>query len=389
MASSSTPNKTQLHFAMKRHWLLIWSTGLAWAALNCQAGFLIEPLSSFGGGDGWLAPSEGGYAYLGTAEYERGLAYGNGHLYLVSRADGLNVRRLDPRTGADLGSPLNVTGISGGTFAMNMISVAADGAIYACNLANPVGPTASPFTVYRWANDAAVPSVAFSSTDITLGRMGDTFDAIGSGASTLLVAGESSISGSGARNGYAIFSSVDGVSYTGMLVNFASTPPNAGDFRLGLTFADSSHVFGTQGGTTRPLRYTGFSNSVGTLIGTGTLAASSDRAMDYTVLGGVPLLATINTTDSTVRIWDASDAVNPVLLGSLKNASGTLDTSGHGTGAVAWGPAEGSTATLWAMSANQGIQAFVVTIPEPRATGLMILGLSMMLSRCRCLLQRR
>ena len=40
------------------------------------------------GGDGWLAPGEGGYTFLGTANNERGLAYGNGHLYLVSRSGG-------------------------------------------------------------------------------------------------------------------------------------------------------------------------------------------------------------------------------------------------------------------------------------------------------------
>jgi hypothetical protein len=368
---------------MKRHRLLVWSAGLAWVACSGQAQLVIDPLTSFGGGDGWLAPGEGGYTYLGTAENERGLAYGNGHLYLVSRAGGLNVRRLDPLTGADLGAPLDVTGISGGTFALNMISVAGDGVIYACNLANPVGPTASPFKVYRWSNDAATPSVAFSSTSITLGRMGDTFDAIGSGSSTRLVAGESSVSGSGARNGYAIFSTADGLSYTGSRVTFAGTPPNAGDFRLGLTFTDASHVFGTQGGSTRPLRYTSFAGAVGTLLGTGTLAAPSDRPMDFTVIGGVSLLATINTTDSTVRIWDVSDAVNPVLLGARNNTTGPLDTTGHGTGAVAWGPVTGDRASLWAMSANQGIQAFVVIIPEPGTAALMGIGLGIVLCRRR------
>src|SRR5438067_13880403 len=93
----------------------------------------ISPLSSFGGGDGWLAPGEGGYTFLGTANNERGLAYGNGHVYLVSRTGGNNVRILDPLTATDLGG-LNVTGITGGTFAVNAAATGSDGQIYVANL---------------------------------------------------------------------------------------------------------------------------------------------------------------------------------------------------------------------------------------------------------------
>jgi hypothetical protein len=34
---------------------------------SASAQVTISPLSSFGGGDGWLAPGEGGYSFLGTA----------------------------------------------------------------------------------------------------------------------------------------------------------------------------------------------------------------------------------------------------------------------------------------------------------------------------------
>ena len=49
----------------------------------------LTALTSFGGGDGWLSPGEGGYAYLGTASLERSLAYNpvTGNLLLVSRAN--------------------------------------------------------------------------------------------------------------------------------------------------------------------------------------------------------------------------------------------------------------------------------------------------------------
>src|SRR6266850_2549303 len=103
---------------MKR--IALWvSTTTVCLAFSAAAQITLAPLSSFGGGDGWLAPGEGGYTFLGTANNERGIGFGNGHVYLVSRFGGNNVRILDSLTAADLGG-LNVTGISGGTFAVNM-----------------------------------------------------------------------------------------------------------------------------------------------------------------------------------------------------------------------------------------------------------------------------
>jgi hypothetical protein len=58
------------------------------SVLTAQAQFSISPLTGFGGTDGWLAPGEGDYSYLTTGDTERGLAFGNGHLYLVTRAAG-------------------------------------------------------------------------------------------------------------------------------------------------------------------------------------------------------------------------------------------------------------------------------------------------------------
>src|SRR5436190_2251882 len=113
---------------------------------------IITPLSTFGGGDGWLAPGEGGYTFLGTGSLERGLAYGNGHVYLVSRTGGSNVRILDSLTGTDLGG-LNTTGLSGGTFVVNMAGASADGSIYVGNLTTLMSGT-SPYKIYRWVNEA-------------------------------------------------------------------------------------------------------------------------------------------------------------------------------------------------------------------------------------------
>ncbi len=351
----------------------------------------IAPLSTFSpDSDGWLAPGEGGYAYLTTGNTERGLAYGNNHLYLVSRANvggnALNIRILDKNTGADLGG-LNIGSgiITGGTFAINTVRVAEDGAIYVANLANPVGTI--PYKVYRWANESATPTVAVNTTTITTGRMGDNFDVIGSGTSTLLLAGESNFSGSGNRNGYAVFSTSDGLNFTGTLVTFPVAPApggtSPGDFRLGITFTDSTHVIGTQTGSAGPPpvtlpRYTSYSGSTGTLLGTPTLSGSERQViMDYAVVGPLPLLATQSSGDSTVRIWDFTNPNNPVLYATGNNTTGTLASNLNASGQMAWGDitydsnTQTWSAKLWTMSSNQGIQAFIVTVPEPSSLALL------------------
>jgi hypothetical protein len=335
-------------------------------------------LSSFGGGDGWLAPGEGGYTFLGTANNERGLAFGNGDLYLVSRNGGNFIRILDPLTGADIGS-LNTTGVSGGTFAVNTIGVGTDGAVYVANLTTQ--STTSPYRVYSWANNGATPTVAYSGNGGLAGaRLGDSLAVIGSGASTLLAAGYNSSPVVTGNNGYAIISPTAG---TATAIGFTGTPPNAGDFRLGLTFTDSSHVLGTAGSSL--YRDTSFSGSSGTLIGSPGIpdpaGATADRLLSYTLLDGVALLAVQSIGDSHVSLYNATDPNAPVYIGALNNTSGSLTANGNGTGELAWGAVtangDGSfSETLYAMSTNQGIQAFVVTVvPEPATCSLLALGL--------------
>ncbi|MEP0841329.1 MAG: DUF4623 domain-containing protein, partial [Phycisphaerae bacterium] len=182
--------------------ILLTVIATAWVSSPAWAVTTMVPLATFGGGDGWLAPGEGGYTFLGTANNERGLAFGNNHLYLVSRSGGNNVRILDKATGADLGS-LNTTGISGGTFAVNMAAVGGDGAIYVANLT--INMATTPYKVYRWADESSAPVEVLNTTTLLSGaRLGDTLAAVGSGASTRLVAGFGSTPSVAGNNGYGI-----------------------------------------------------------------------------------------------------------------------------------------------------------------------------------------
>jgi hypothetical protein len=332
----------------------------------------MSPLATWSpNGDGWLAPGEGGYTFLGTGNLERGLGFGNGHVYLVSRNGGNNVRILDALTGADLGG-LNMTGVSGGTFPVNNMGVGGDGAIYVANLTTQ--STTSPYKVYKWATEGSAPSVAYSGDSGLAGsRLGDDLAAIGSGSSTRLVGGYNSTPSVAGNNGYSI---IDPTAGTATAIAF-STPPNAGDFRLGITFSDSSHVIGTAGSSL--YRYTSFSGTSGTLLASPAIpdpaGATADRLLAYAVVGGLPILAVQSIGDSHVSIYDVTDPTNPVWLASGNNTSGTLTANGNGTGELAWNITGANTAILYGLSSNQGIQAFGVTIPEPGSMALAALGL--------------
>ncbi|MGI8602796.1 MAG: DUF4623 domain-containing protein [Verrucomicrobiales bacterium] len=336
----------------------------------------MSPLVGFGGADGWLAPGEGGTPYLTTLATERGIAYNpvTANLYLASRAnvagDAIHIRVLNGATGADSGVELNDTGVTGGTFAINLVAAGSDGAIYAANLVS--GGVPPPLKVYRWANEAAAPTVAFTSS--FTGRLGDSFDVIGGGASTRIVAGESSTAGTGARDSYVALATADGTNFTGGLVDFTGAPPDPGDFRLGLTFLGDDTVLGTQGGTATALpRLTNYSGSAGTLVASLNLTSTTERGFDYAIVGGIPLLATVETNTNVIRVYDMTDPTAPVLQAS-GNTAGVFvpgTTAGAGTSQARWGAISGDTAILYASNTNNGIQAFTVVVPEPSCLALL------------------
>jgi hypothetical protein len=328
----------------------------------------LAPLATWSpNGDGWLAPGEDGSTYFGTLNTERGIAYGNGHLYLSSRANGNNIRILDPTTGADIGG-LDMTGVSGGTFLIDSIAVGGDGAVYVSNLS--LDSTNSPFKIYRWENETAMPTVAYTGdAGLPGARIGDSMAAIGAGNLTLLALGYGATPAVSGNNGYAI---IDPTASTATAVGFPGTPPSAGDFRLGITFTDSSHVLGAQGNSL--YRYTSFSGSTGTLIASPTIpdpaGATADRLLAYTTINGHPILAVQSVGDAHVSIYDATDPAIPKWAASGRNISGAITANGNGTGSIAWGATttngDGSISrVLYAMSTNSGIQAFTLTLPVP------------------------
>lgn len=351
----------------------ILALGLAVLGVTAAQAQGLTALTSFAG-DGWLAPGENNSStWLGTGGLERGIAFNSqtNSLYVVTRsASGTGVKIVDATTGAlkstagdgsgNLFAPTG--GFTGGTFVANMIGVSDDGQIFVGNLQAAAGN----FRIYRWSNENDSAAVGFNVA--VNSRTGDSFDVRGSGNSVQIIA-----AGGSGNNNY--FSG----SWNGTTISGGSIAVNDDAFRLGITFAGNDLWGKETSGSLRSLTPPG--TTFTTVSG---LTSAGEAPMDYTVINGVGYLATVDVNNSVVRVYDMSNALAPTLVGSLTTTSGTLAANGNGTGQVKWGNVTGTSATLYAMSSNQGIQAMTFeSVPEPMTMTLLAAGLAGIAARRR------
>jgi len=111
----------------------------------------------------------------------RSLAYNRetDHILVATRKFGTDVVILDAATGDSLGL-LNTDIVSGGTYPINMVSIADDGTIYVSNLVAPQYSPGAKFQVYRYENEESLPELVLEN-EMDGGRYGDSFAAVGSG----------------------------------------------------------------------------------------------------------------------------------------------------------------------------------------------------------------
>jgi uncharacterized lipoprotein YddW (UPF0748 family) len=302
-----------------------------------------------------LAP--GSRTYLNTDGSQRGLSFNpnNGHLLLISRPAGVaGIYALNSTNGADLHVLNNGSGvISGGTFPLNLIGVADDGAVYAANLT--LNGTTTPFRLYRWANDnaATTPTLAFSGDPFPGSgeRWGDTLNVRGAGANTQIIIGS--------RNGTnaVVFTSGDGTTFTANSV--AVSGGASGMFGLGIAFGAGNTIWSKQNNA--PLRQTAFNLATGTgtvmqsfgspTVGNGVAAIGVSTNLQ--LLGGVSL-----ETPDNFQLYDLPSSGAPSLVET--NAFPADNANGNGTGAVDFGGDR-----VFALDSNNGLIALQLLSPTP------------------------
>ncbi|HOX02926.1 MAG TPA: DUF4623 domain-containing protein [Candidatus Paceibacterota bacterium] len=345
---------------MKTSALLLTVVTLAVAAAYSQA----QSLESL-----WVL-KPGDRTYLTTDNIQRGMTYNpaTGHVLIANRATSVNV--VDGATGADVGT-MNITGISGGTFALNMISAGSDGVIYGANLTTDSSTT--PFKVYRWANESAVPELVYSgdpsggNPTATNRRFGDTLDVRGAGNDVHILAAS--------RAGTIVASiKTDGSTFTATPLQ---TDATAGDLGLGLAFGPGNTFLGTAAG--RLLRQIDVDTGL-TVAQYGTNVLSSA----LTIVGvdpGANLLAgiTLNTSPlpDTLDLYGLNTLSEAVLNTPLDSEPFPVDNAnGNGTGAIDF---FGN--VVYALDSNNGLMA--MTVPEPAILTLFAGGLIALLGRAR------
>ncbi|HOX55592.1 MAG TPA: hypothetical protein P5205_05675 [Candidatus Paceibacterota bacterium] len=337
-------------------WALVLALLAGSAAPSAQAAqsFSLTPL--------WSTAPDTAYVWSSTNHTQRSIA-GNpvtGHLLTVSRYPATNaaIYILDSNNGALLGQ-LDTNGVHLGelNFPLNVVAVASDGVIYACNLTvdSTNAPTGNngPFRLYRWANESAAPTVAYegdpsdTDTNIHHRRFGDSLAVRGSGANTELLAGT--------RVGKVVarFSTSDGFSFQHQKLD---APELQGISAMVTIAFGPSNTFWTkvENGslTDQPLQH--FSYNVG--AGTAALIQS------YLGIPGGPLnfdvsrnlLGVVRGIAHEFRLFRLTSS-GLIQQGATIPFPGT-NSNGNLTGAVAFSPDK-----VFAFESNNGLMAFSIS----------------------------
>jgi hypothetical protein len=297
----------------------------------------------------------------GNSNFARGMAYNpvTGHILVVSRTPvpdfGTNVFGtngvyiLNATNGAVLGKLAYDTNvINGGNFPVNMVGVTDDGVIYVGNL---TAATANgPFKLYRWADESSQPQLVYSgdpSGGFLYGtspqRFGDSIAVRGTGAGTQILLGTF-------NQTLGLLTTTDGINFT---ANLIITGMAASDSRWGVAWGSGSTFWVKQANGN--LRWMGLD-----LVANTATFLTNIALAGATVVPGGPLdvdpsrnlVATIDTTNHKLLLYDISDPSNPIQQDTTRSFP-AANANGNFVGAVAF-----RNGKLFAMESNNGILAY-------------------------------
>lgn len=290
----------------------------------------------------------GSRSYLTADNTQRGMAYNpaSKRVLVVNRAGTPGVFVLDAANGATV-TNLDMTGVGGQvgeTFPINMVGVAEDGVVYACNLGNT--GSGGGFTIYRWADDAptTIATIAYGPDSPAGARIGDAFAVSGSGLNTRLFAST--------RSGtqVVVFTTGDGVNFAPNVVDVKTAA--AGFAGLGLAAGAGDTFWATSSGGF-PLVKVFYD----LLNGTNEVQLSLTGPSGFNIAvdpqnGFVANTGTLDTPANLRLVDVAQDATTVVLLD--QEFFGSDNDNGNGTGAVAFDVADGR---IFALDSNNGLIA--------------------------------
>lgn len=355
----------------------------------------LYPMTTFGS-NGWVAPST--QPVLATTNANRGMAWNpvTKNLVVPANIGGNPVTIFNGTTGAVV-KTMNSTGLTGGAVATGQVGVTDDGQIFVSNIQNS-SSLLSFYKVYGWPSESttAPPNVSLNmnipvSTSGQI-RLGDAFAVTGTGNNVRFATAGSTTSGStgGVANNSGFFTGIIDTSSTnsGVYTAFLGIPATNtanNDYRLSVTFIDGDTLIGNQGTSAKITDFvvsgTGVTGSGATVTAAIPLGAAQ-RAMDYTIIGGKPYLAVMDTNSSAVSVFDITNPATPALYGSaFTTIVGASVGNTNASGQVAWGDVTDLgggffQAQLYALNTNNGIQAMNFVVPEPSTWAMLAMAVA-------------
>ena len=314
--------------------------------------------------------------YVTSTNTERGICINpiTDHVLLVSRspllANNLGIFILNANTGAEVGT-MNTNGITNSAiFVLNKIDVADDGVIYGGNLT--IASSTSPYFIYRWQNESAIPTVAYSDApdNGVTARWGDSFSVTGGGVNTRIL-----VSGSGATNSI-LFTTPDGTNFVANKLN-PIVSVTAGEFSKGLHLVSDTVFYSKiRSGTGRIFDYD---------LAANTASSVTNMTLDFylmaiavvtnhNLLAGISDNSTTNNSGHVVKIYDLASPTTPVLLTNFNfrpfgsqtnspnsNVAGGIDTDGR---------------RIFALDTQNGVVALQIlaTNPAPHINAMTVLS---------------
>ena len=290
--------------------------GVAWttnAVLTVTTPFNTSVLTNI-----WTL-ANGDRSYLipasGNSPTDRGLTFNpaTSNLLFTSRGDsglGTIVVALDPATGAQK-YLMTMTGISGGTFNLNLVRAAADGVVYGCNLTTSAGTTS--YKLYQWGNDDSntVPVLSFAGDPgfgVASGlRWGDSMAVRGAGLNTQILLGP------GTGTNVALFTTSDGVNFLPTIIAVSGVVDHFA--QNGLAFGPGTNTFWAKNSESANLYLVQFdaNTQTGTVLQSYTNLPTIYRgiAVDSTQHW---LIGAATENPDTMRLYDISNLTNGPLL---------------------------------------------------------------------------
>ncbi len=299
-----------------------------------------------------------------TNHLTRGMTYNpaTGHLLVVSRTPTATqtnaIYVLDSTTGATLGTlPFDSGLITGGTFPINMVGVTTDGVIYVCNLTtDSTNVTSGPFKLYRWANESASPTLAYTGDPSFLNtngasprRFGDSMAVRGTGAGTQILLGT-------LNQTVSLLTTADGATFTAKSI---TTDGEVSDTRWGLAWGAGDTFWAKQ--ASKNLKRFSLNIAAGTATVTQSILLPTYPGGSVVAIGGPldidltrNLVAVVDTTNHKLRVYDISNPASAVQTDWTRDMP-AANANGNGVGAVYM-----KNGLLFALETNDGIRAYTV-----------------------------